>query len=96
MPTPTSQGHFPMYEATVRITLKKGISDPEGANTLKALHLLGFTNVKTAHTIRTFDILVDSTDKKKVEDDVQQMCQRLLTNPVIHNYTITVKETPQQ
>lgn len=83
-----------MYEAKVTITLKKGISDPEGANTLKALHLLGFTDVTSASTIRTFDIKVDSTDKKKVEADVEQMCQRLLTNPVIHHYTITV--TPKK
>ncbi len=82
-----------MYEAHVTITLKKGISDPEGANTLKALHLLGFTDVKSASTIRTFNITVDSTDKKKVEADVEQMCQRLLTNPVIHTYTITVTPT---
>jgi len=81
-----------MYEAKVTISLKKGITDPEGANTLKALHLLGFTDVKTAHTIRTFDLLIDSTDKKQVEHDVEAMCQRLLTNPVIHHYTIAVTE----
>ena len=45
-----------MFEAKVTVRLKKGISDPEGANTLKALHLLGFDNVKNAKTIRTFDI----------------------------------------
>ena len=33
-----------MFEAKVTITLKKGVSDPEGANTLKALNLLGFNN----------------------------------------------------
>ncbi|PNX49672.1 MAG: phosphoribosylformylglycinamidine synthase PurS protein, partial [Thermoplasmata archaeon M9B2D] len=31
-----------MFEAKVTVHLKKGISDPEGANTLKAIHLLGF------------------------------------------------------
>ena len=47
-----------MFEAKVTITLKKGVSDPEGANTLKALHLLCFDNVKATNTIRTFDILI--------------------------------------
>ena len=81
-----------MFEAKVTIRLKKGVSDPEGANTLKALHLLGFNKVKDAKTIRTFDILIDDKDKNTVKKDVEQMCQRLLTNPVIHNYEIEIKE----
>jgi len=81
-----------MYEAKVTIQLKKGVSDPEGVNTLKAIHLLGFTSVKNAKTIRTFDLLVDSKDKNQVKKDVEQICQRLLTNPVIHNYEIVIEE----
>ncbi|HVQ01423.1 MAG TPA: phosphoribosylformylglycinamidine synthase subunit PurS [Candidatus Thermoplasmatota archaeon] len=81
-----------MYEAKVTIQLKKGVSDPEGVNTLKAIHLLGFTSVKSAKTIRTFDLLVDGKDKNQVRKDVEQICQRLLTNPVIHNYEIVIEE----
>jgi phosphoribosylformylglycinamidine synthase PurS subunit len=81
-----------MYEAKVTINLKKGVSDPEGANTLKAIHLLGFNNVKNAKTIRTFDLLIDGNNKDQVKKDVEQICQRLLTNPVIHKYEITIEE----
>jgi phosphoribosylformylglycinamidine synthase len=81
-----------MFEAKVTIMLKKGVSDPEGANTLKALHLLGFDEVIDAKTIRTFDLLIDSKDKNKVKKNVEKMCQRLLTNPVIHNYIIEIEE----
>ena len=81
-----------MYEAKVTIQLKKGVSDPEGVNTLKAIHLLGFTSVINAKTIRTFDLLVDGKDKNQVKKDVEQICQRLLTNPVIHNYEIVIEE----
>jgi len=81
-----------MYEAKVTINLKKGVSDPEGANTLKAIHLLGFKNVKNAKTIRTFDLLIDGKDKNQVKKDVEQICQRLLTNPVIHKYDIAIEE----
>jgi phosphoribosylformylglycinamidine synthase PurS subunit len=87
-------GKSSMFEAKVTIGLKKGVSDPEGANTLKALHLLGFTNVTKAATLRTFFLEVEGKEKKDVERSVEQMCQRLLTNPVIHSYTITVEEKP--
>ena len=80
-----------MYEAQVTVRLKEGITDPEGANTLKALHLLGFTNVKHAQTNHTFTIYIDGKNEASVKQDVEHMCQRLLTNPVIHNYDITVK-----
>ncbi|KYK24666.1 phosphoribosylformylglycinamidine synthase [Thermoplasmatales archaeon SG8-52-4] len=81
-----------MYEAKVKIGLKKGVSDPEGANTLKALHLLGFNTVKEAKTIRTIDLIMEDDNKEVVKKKVEQMCQRLLTNPVIHTYEIEIKE----
>jgi len=81
-----------MFKAKVTVRLKKGISDPEGVNTLKALHLLGFETVKDAKTIRTFDLLIDKKNKNDVKKDVEQMCQRLLTNPVIHIYEIEIEE----
>ena len=79
-----------MYIAQVSIHLKKGVSDPEGANTLNALHLLGFSQVNKATTFHTIELVIEETDKKKVEKAVEEMCQRLLTNPVIHDYTITI------
>ncbi len=81
-----------MFEAKVTVQLKKGISDPEGANTLKAIHLLGFTKVQQVKTIRTFDLIIGGVDKNQVKNDIQQICQRLLTNPVIHHYEIAVEE----
>ena len=81
-----------MYEAKVKVGLKKGVSDPEGANTLKALQLLGFNNVKEAKTTRTFDLMIEGKNKESVKKDVEQMCQRLLTNPVIHTYEIEIIE----
>ena len=81
-----------MFEAKITITLKKGVSDPEGANTLKAIHLLGFDKVTDAKTIRTFILEMDGKEASSVKKDVEQICQRLLTNPVIHNYEIKIEE----
>jgi len=77
-----------MFEVEVKVKLKKGISDPEGFNTLKALHLLGFDNIKEAKTIRIFNLMIDETDRVSIRKDVEKMCKRLLTNPVIHDYEI--------
>ena len=81
-----------MFDVRVLVHLKKGVSDPEGKNTEKALHLLGFDQVKQVSTFRVFDIQLESNSKEEAEDSAEQMCQRLLTNPVIHDYDISIKE----
>jgi len=79
-----------MAIAEVRVELKKGVADPEGKNTLKALELLGFEGVKDVKTVKVFDIHVEG-DVGDVEKKVDDMCRKLLANPVIHNYSIKIK-----
>lgn len=79
-----------MAIAEVRVELKKGVADPEGKNTLKALELLGFEGVKDVKTVKVFDIHLKG-DGGDVEKKVDDMCRKLLANPVIHNYSIEIK-----
>lgn len=81
-----------MFEVHITVNLKKGITDPEGANTLKALHLLGFSNVKHTQKNHTFILHMDGTDTTSIKKEAEQMCKRLLTNPVIHHYEITINQ----
>jgi len=79
-----------MVIAEVRVELKKGVADPEGKNTLKALELLGFEGVKDVKTVKVFDISFDGSSGE-AEKKVDEMCRRLLANPVIHNYSVKIK-----
>lgn len=81
-----------MVTAQVTVQLKPGISDPEGQNTTKALHLLGFDGVVAAHTTRVWNVELKTKDKAEAKAEVEKMCRRLLTNPVIHDFTIQVKD----
>jgi phosphoribosylformylglycinamidine synthase len=69
-------------KAEVKVELKEGVFDPEGENIKKALNLLGFTGVKTVKLARLYTIEVDGND------NIEDMCTKLLTNPVIHTYAI--------
>jgi phosphoribosylformylglycinamidine synthase subunit PurS len=89
--TPGSVAASGMTRADVTIHLKPGISDPEGANTVKALHLLGFEGVKGVHTTRIWTIELGDVPEAKAREQVDQMCRRLLTNPVIHDYSVEIK-----
>ncbi|RLI82962.1 phosphoribosylformylglycinamidine synthase PurS protein [Archaeoglobales archaeon] len=74
--------------ADVYIELKEGVTDPEGEATKKALKLLGFNNVKSVSTRKVFRIEIDENDKEKAEEEIRQMCEKLLANPVIQKYRI--------
>lgn len=80
-----------MVTAHVTVHLKPGISDPEGSNTEKALHLLGFKDVTGVHTTRIWTIELATKDKQKAKAEVDRMCRRLLTNPVIHDFSVKVQ-----
>ncbi|MBO8183670.1 MAG: phosphoribosylformylglycinamidine synthase subunit PurS [Archaeoglobus sp.] len=74
--------------ADVYIELKEGVTDPEGESTKKALKLLGFENVKNVSTRKVFRIEIDENDRGKAEEEIVQMCEKLLANPVIQKYSI--------
>lgn len=77
-----------MVKAFVEIHLKKGVADPEGSNTLKALKLLGFENATDVKSAKLFEIDLKEENDAKAKAILEEMCNRLLANPVIHDYQI--------
>ncbi|BDH79445.1 MAG TPA: phosphoribosylformylglycinamidine synthase subunit PurS [Methanothermobacter sp.] len=78
------------FNVEVRIKLKKGMLNPEAATIQRALALLGY-EVENTNTIDIITFTMEEDNKKKVEEEVEDMCQRLLCNPVIHDYQINIK-----
>lgn len=72
------------------ISLKKGVTDAEGASTAKALRLLGFSNVRGVSSMRTFRIDIEAESDEEAVRAVEEMCAKLLANPVIQEYSIKV------
>ncbi len=76
------------FTADVIISLKKGVADPEGDATKKALNLLGFRNVKRVSSMKVFRIELEAKSRKDAENMLVEMCERLLANPVIQDFDI--------
>lgn len=70
----------------VSITRKAGLSDPEGVATGRALRDLGYEDVSEVHFGRTITLDVDGSGVDEAR--IREMCERLLANPVIEDYTI--------
>ena len=79
-----------MAQIEIRIELKKGVADPEGKNTIKTLESLGFEGVESVRSVKVFDIELDMTPEKAVEAG-EEMCRKLLANPVIQNYRVILR-----
>jgi phosphoribosylformylglycinamidine synthase subunit PurS len=77
------------YDAEVKISLKKGMLNPEAATIQRALALLDY-NVEDTATVDVIKFSIEGTDQDLVKDEVDEMCQRLLCNPVIHDYSIII------
>ncbi len=81
-----------MWKAKIQVTLKKSVLDPQGATVEKALKALGYDNIGDVRVGKYLEVVVEGKDNEEVEEQVVEMCQRLLTNPVIEDYTFEVTE----
>lgn len=79
------------FEALVEVRLRPGIADPQGATIEKALPALGFDSVSDVRTGKAFRLAVEADDEKQAESQVEELCRRFLTNPVIEDSVVTVQ-----
>jgi len=77
-------------KARVLVRLKPGILDVQGASVQRALHGLGFAEVQGLRVGKVLDIELDGVSGDAGRRRVEEMCARLLTNPVIEDYTVEV------
>ncbi len=79
-----------MIKARVTVTLKNGVLDPQGKAIEGALGALGFDGVGAVRQGKVFDVELEGADRAKAEADLKAMCDRLLANTVIENYSVTL------
>jgi len=81
-----------MLEAQINITLKKTVSDPQGQTIKHALVSLNFDKLSNVRIGKYVVINIEGNDKKKAEEDVKDMCKKLLANPIIEDYSFQIRE----
>jgi len=81
-----------MYLSKVYITLKPTVNDPQGLTIKGALHTLGFSNVEEVRAGKYIEIRIAAKDLEKARTESQDMCKKLLANPVIENFRFDLEE----
>ena len=80
------------WKVKVEITLKQGILDPQGAAVENALASLEYNNVNQVRVGKYLELHLNGLLKEEARQQVEEMCHRLLTNPVIEDYKYTLEE----
>ena len=75
-------------KATVKITLKYGVLDPQGKAIEKSLGQLGFSGVNEVRQGKLIELDIDADKPEAAEKQITEMCEKLLANTVIENYDI--------
>jgi len=79
------------YRVRVEVGLKPGHSDPEGETTRKSLLELKYP-VKSVGVSKVYEVLLEARSRAEAERLVDEMCRRLLANPVKDNYRLEIEE----
>lgn len=75
-------------KARVHVTLKNGVLDPQGKAVHHALQGLGFAGVNDVRQGKFIELELDGSDVEKARVEVKEMCEKLLANTVIEDYSI--------
>ncbi|WP_377891745.1 phosphoribosylformylglycinamidine synthase subunit PurS [Alkalihalobacillus sp. R86527] len=83
-----------MYKVKVYVTLKESVLDPQGSAVKNSLHSLSYDEVEDVRIGKYMELTVKDT--ANVDERIKEMCEKLLANTVIEDYTYEVEEVVGQ
>ncbi|MFT8872137.1 MAG: phosphoribosylformylglycinamidine synthase subunit PurS [Sporolactobacillus sp.] len=79
-----------MKKVKVFITLKESVLDPQGQAVKQSLHNMDYTGVKDVRIGKYIELRME--EGAELDKQVNAICDKLLANTVIENYTYTIEE----
>ena len=80
------------FKVKVEVKLKPVVLDPQGKTVLTAVHNLGYEKVEDARIGKLIELKIMDSDAGNVRERVNDMCKKLLVNPVIEDFVVKVEE----
>jgi len=84
------------FKGTVVVTLKDGIFDPQGAAVKRSLQTMGYSHVSNVRLGKHVFVFLNAESEEEAFNLLDEMARRLLANPVIETYTVTVEKVSGQ
>ena len=73
---------------SIVVTLKEEVLDPQGKVILKTINNMGLNNIKNIRQGKYFELEMNDKNSENGKKKVEEICKKLLTNPVIEDYKI--------
>jgi phosphoribosylformylglycinamidine synthase PurS subunit len=83
-------------KARIVVRLRPGILDPQGTTIRRALEGLGFPEVRDLRVGKLLELTLDEADPARARARLDEMCRKLLANPVVEDYTCEVDPEERQ
>ena len=80
------------FSVVVEVQLLEGVADPQGATIERSLPHLGFDGVSDVRVGKSIRFTIDSESEDAARREVDELCARFLTNPVIEQASVTVEQ----
>ncbi|MBI4372398.1 MAG: phosphoribosylformylglycinamidine synthase subunit PurS [Candidatus Omnitrophica bacterium] len=77
-----------MFTATVKVTLKDSVLDPQGQTALQATNSMGILMIKDVRVGKYFELKIDTNDEATARAKVNEVCEKLFANPIIEKYDL--------
>lgn len=81
-----------MFLARVYVTLKPSVNDPQGLAIAGGLRSMGYSSVESVRAGKYLEVKINEAVRAAAEEKVQEMCRRLLANPVIEDFRYDLDE----
>lgn len=80
------------FIAKVEVTLKKAVLDPQGVAVENSLKALGYNNTSGVRVGKYIELTLEAINSNAAALQVEEMSRRLLSNPVIEDFSYTIQE----
>lgn len=80
------------FKAIVTVMFKKSVLDPQGAAVERALKSYGHSGLESVRIGKVIELILDGTDADSVKTQAEQWADKLLANPIMENYSVSVEK----
>ncbi len=81
------------FQAKVKVSLRTSVLDPAGEATKMAALKMGIKGLNDLRIGKSIDISIDASNEHEAREQIELLCDRLLSNPVIENWSMKINST---
>ena len=79
-------------KAKIKVMLKKSILDPQGKAVLHAIEEMNVGNFSDVRIGKYIEVNINNSDLESAKSEIDEICNKLLSNPVMENYEFELEE----